>query len=65
MKISDTTLEPGNLAELGDGTCASEKRQELRVSAKASRQDGTALTEAEIEAAEEEALAWARKSNCC
>jgi hypothetical protein len=65
MKISDTNLEPNNLAELSDGTCGSEKRPVLRVSAKASRQGGMALTEAEIEAAEEEALAWARKSNCC
>jgi hypothetical protein len=65
MKISDSNLELNNLAELGDGTCASEKRPVLRVSAKASRHDGMALTDAEIEAAEEEALAWARKSNCC
>jgi hypothetical protein len=65
MKILDINLEPDNLAELGVGTCASEKKPALRVSAKASRQDGIALTEAEIEAAEEEALAWARKSNCC
>jgi hypothetical protein len=65
MKTLDMDLEPNNPAELGDGTCASEKRPMLRVSAKASRHDGTALTEAEIEAAEEEALAWARKSNCC
>ncbi len=65
MKILDTDLELNNLAELGDDTCVSEERSVPRVSAKASRQDGTALTEAEIEAAEEEALAWARKSNCC
>lgn len=38
---------------------------EPRVSAKAARHDGSSMTEAEIEAAEEEALAWARKSNCC
>jgi hypothetical protein len=36
-----------------------------RLSAKASRKDGTLLTEAEIEAAEEEALAWARRANSC
>jgi hypothetical protein len=36
-----------------------------RISAKAARKDGPPLTEEEIEAAEEEALAWARKSNCC
>ena len=35
------------------------------LSAKVARADGQALTEAELEAAEEEALAWARKSNCC
>ncbi len=65
MRISDTNLEPKNLADRSDNTCALEKRPVLRVSAKASRQDGMALTEAEIEVAEEEALAWARKSNCC
>ena len=36
-----------------------------RLSARASRKDGTPLTEAEIEAAEEEALAWARRANSC
>jgi hypothetical protein len=35
------------------------------LSAKASRPDGHKLTEAEIEAAEEEALAWARRANSC
>ena len=65
MKISDTSQELGNFADRNEGACVSEKRPVLRVSAKASRHDGTALTEAEIEAAEEEALAWARKSNCC
>jgi hypothetical protein len=35
------------------------------LSAKASRQDGRPLTEAEIEVAEEEALAWARRANSC
>jgi hypothetical protein len=35
------------------------------LSAKASRPDGKALTEAEIEAAEAEALAWARRANSC
>jgi hypothetical protein len=34
-----------------------------RLSAKASRTQS--LTEAEIEAAEEEALAWARRANSC
>ena len=37
----------------------------LRLSAKATRKDGPPLTEAEIEAAEEEALAWARRANSC
>jgi hypothetical protein len=40
-----------------------------RLSAKASRPNsghgGTPLTEAEIEAAEEEALTWARRANSC
>ncbi|WP_263357143.1 hypothetical protein [Acidicapsa ligni] len=36
----------------------------LRVSARACK-SGQMLTEEEIEAAEEEALAWSRKSNCC
>jgi len=36
-----------------------------RMSAKASRKDGEVLTEAEIEAAEEEAQAWARRANSC
>jgi hypothetical protein len=48
---SDTDLEPCH-----------------RLSAKAARRnplDGSALTEAEIEAAEEEALLWARRANSC
>ena len=36
-----------------------------RLSAKASRKNGPPLTEAEIEAAEEEAEAWARRVNSC
>jgi hypothetical protein len=36
-----------------------------RLSAKATRKDGPPLTESEIEAAEEEALAWARRANSC
>jgi hypothetical protein len=36
-----------------------------RLSAKAARKDGQPLTESEIEAAEEEALAWARRVNSC
>ncbi len=36
-----------------------------RLSAKATRKEGTALTDAEIEAAEAEAGAWARKANSC
>lgn len=39
--------------------------RESRLSAKATRKDGPPLTEAEIEAAEEEALAWARRANSC
>lgn len=37
----------------------------LRLSAKATRKDGSKLTEAEIEAAEQEAEAWARRVNSC
>ena len=37
----------------------------LRLSAKATRKDGSKLTEAEIEAAEEEAEAWASRVNSC
>jgi hypothetical protein len=44
---------------------ASEIEQPQRLSAKASRKDGIPLIEAEIEAAEEEALAWARRANSC
>ena len=40
-----------------------EPRQYL--SAKATRRDGAQMTEAEIEAAEEEAQAWARRANSC
>jgi len=36
-----------------------------RLSAKATRKDGSRLTEAEIEAAEAEAEAWARRVNSC
>jgi hypothetical protein len=39
-----------------------------RLSAKAARgvsADGSVLTDAEIEAAEEEAAAWARRANAC
>jgi hypothetical protein len=36
-----------------------------RLSAKASLKGAEPLTEAEIEAAEEEALAWARRANSC
>jgi hypothetical protein len=36
----------------------------LRLSAKA-RKDGSSMTEAEIEAAEEEAQNWARRANSC
>ena len=36
-----------------------------RLSAKATHKDGSRLTEAEIEAAEAEAEAWARRVNSC
>jgi hypothetical protein len=36
-----------------------------RLSAKAAHPDGSKLTEAEIEAAETEAEAWARRCNSC
>ena len=36
-----------------------------RLSAKATRSHGHDLTEEEIEAAEAEAEAWARRVNCC
>ena len=36
-----------------------------RLSARAARKDGQPLTEAEIEAAEAEAEAWARRVNSC
>jgi hypothetical protein len=36
-----------------------------RLSAKATRKHGAPLTEAEIDVAEEEALAWARRANSC
>lgn len=36
-----------------------------RLSAKAARKDGALMTEAEIETAEEEAEAWARRANSC
>jgi hypothetical protein len=38
--------------------------REQRISAKA-RKDGSSMTEAEIEAAEEEAQIWARRANSC
>ena len=44
--------------------CFQRVNQTPRLSAKATRKDGSRLTEAEIEAAEEEALAWARKCSC-
>ena len=37
----------------------------LRLRAKATRKDGSKLTEAEIQTAEEEAEAWARRVNSC
>jgi hypothetical protein len=40
-------------------------KESQRLSAKASRRDGVALSEAEIEAAEAEAEAWARRVNSC
>jgi hypothetical protein len=42
-----------------------EQVPQQRLSAQASRTDAELLTEAEIEAAEEEALAWARRANSC
>ena len=44
---------------------ASQPEPPPRLSAKASRPDAQSLTEAEIEAAEEEALLWARRANSC
>ena len=44
---------------------ADETEPPLRLSAKATRKDGSKLTEAEIEAAEQEAEAWARRVNSC
>ncbi|HEX4320805.1 MAG TPA: hypothetical protein VHZ52_07880 [Acidobacteriaceae bacterium] len=43
----------------------SDPKLPLHLSAKASGQNGQLLTEAEIEAAEAEALAWARRANSC
>lgn len=44
----------------------SQNPESLRhLSAKAARKDGSYMTEAEIEAAEEEAQAWARRANSC
>lgn len=47
------------------GAPQSDPKPPQHLSAKASRPDGKALTEAEIEAAEAEALAWARRANSC
>ena len=44
---------------------ADDSEEPKRLSAKATRKDGAPLSEAEIEAAEAEAEAWARKVNSC
>jgi hypothetical protein len=46
-------------------TVQPDSQSPLHLSAKAARKDCHPLTEAEIEAAEEEALAWARRANSC
>ena len=38
---------------------------ESRLSAKATGRAGTTLSAAEVEAAEDEAMAWARRANSC
>jgi hypothetical protein len=59
--LKNTMEEPNSqTAEPAEAPC--------RLSAKAvqsDRPDGAPLTEAEIEAAEEEAQAWARRANSC
>ena len=53
------------MSEKADLPISQEPDLEPRLSAKASRPKAHPLTEAEIEAAEEEALAWARRANSC
>lgn len=53
------------MSELNETTESDQTEPPLRLSAKATRNDGSKLTEAEIEAAEEEAEAWARRVNSC
>lgn len=48
-----------------DSDNAAETEQSKRLSARAARKDGAPLTEAEIEEAEAEAEAWARRVNSC
>ena len=51
--------------ELGELLEGAQPELARYLSAKATRKDGSKLTEAEIEAAEEEAEAWARRVNSC
>jgi len=53
------------MSEITNLPIPQEPDPEPRLSAKASRPNAHPLTEAEIEAAEEEALAWARRANSC
>jgi hypothetical protein len=56
--MGDGTVQPENDA-------SPEAEPVLRLSAKAARKGGVALTDAEIEEAEAEAEAWARRVNSC
>ena len=58
MSESNETIEADQIEQ-------DQTEPSLCLSAKAMRKDGSKLTEAEIEAAEEEAEAWARRVNSC
>ena len=58
MSESNETIEADQIEQ-------DQTEPSLCLSAKATRKDGSKLTEAEIEAAEEEAEAWARRVNSC
>jgi hypothetical protein len=57
--LETDSLNPGDFPERAEvSQCVSAKAARMRSA------NGQPLTEAEIEAAEEEALAWARKCSC-
>lgn len=65
MKVTGSEQTESHDLASSPENAPSQPLRSSRISARAAADNGRHLTEEEIEAAEEEALAWARRANSC